>query len=49
MAGIGAIISSDMEDALGAGVTYSICSSIVAVFFVLVILVQKNPERWAQK
>jgi hypothetical protein len=46
MAGIGALISTDMEDALGPGVTYSVCAGICVVFFALVILVQKNPKMW---
>lgn len=46
MAGIDALISTDMEDALGPGVTYSVCAGICVVFFALVILVQKNPKMW---
>lgn len=46
MAGIGALIAVDLEDALGSGILHTVCACIVALSFVLVIYVKKNPQKW---
>jgi ATP-dependent protease HslVU (ClpYQ) peptidase subunit len=46
MAGIGSLVATDAENAMGSGALYSMCAGFTAVFFVLVIYVQKNPDKW---
>jgi O-antigen/teichoic acid export membrane protein len=46
MAGIGALVAVDLEDALGAGVLHTICAGVVALVYLLVVYVKRNPQKW---
>lgn len=46
MAGIGALIATDMENGLGSGVMYSLCAGIIAVAYLLIVAVKVNHKKW---
>lgn len=46
MAGIGALVATDAEEALGDGPMYSMCAGIIALAFIILVFVKKNHKRW---
>lgn len=46
MAGVGALIATDMENALGSGIMYSMCAGIIALAFLLIIFVKVCHSKW---
>jgi hypothetical protein len=46
MAGVGALIATDMENTLGSGVMYSMCAGIIAFAFLLIIYVKVFHSKW---
>ncbi|CAO3657130.1 unnamed protein product [Mucor hiemalis] len=46
MAGIGALIATDMETGLGSGVMYSLCAGIIALSYLLIVGVKVFHTKW---
>ncbi|ORY89924.1 major facilitator superfamily domain-containing protein [Syncephalastrum racemosum] len=49
MSGIGSLVSSDIEQALGAGILYTFCGALMVVFSVLNVYVVYRGRRQAKK
>ena len=49
MDGIGSLIASDIERALGPGILYTICGSIIVFASGNVIIIRINAREWAMK
>ncbi|ORX50926.1 MFS general substrate transporter [Hesseltinella vesiculosa] len=47
MAGIGSLIASDLENALGNGILFSMCGGIMVLLSLSVFYVMYHPEKWA--
>ncbi|KAI8075137.1 major facilitator superfamily domain-containing protein [Gongronella butleri] len=46
MAGVGSLIASELESALGNGILFTICGAIVVLLSSLIFYVQANPKKW---
>jgi hypothetical protein len=49
MAGIGALIASAIDDALGDGILYTICGGILIVSSILLVIVIKKGREWGKQ
>jgi hypothetical protein len=46
MGGIGALVATDLQVALGDGVLFTICASISACSFLAMVFLKYKQERW---
>ena len=49
MAGIGSLIASDIERALGPGILYTVCGAVVILVSGSIIIIRINGKKWAMK
>ena len=49
MAGVGSLIASDIERALGSGILYTVCGAVMLLVSVNMIVIRINGKKWAMK
>lgn len=49
MAGIGSLVASDIQRALGSGILYTICGAALLLFSILLVILRMKGKEWAIK
>jgi hypothetical protein len=47
MAGVGSLIASDIQRAMGNGPLFTFGGALLIVFFINVMIVRRYPKKWA--
>lgn len=49
MAGVGSLVSSDLERALGSGILYTVCGGALLLCTTNIIIIRIRGKKWAAK